>query len=33
MHFGRLDRDALELRVPTWIDGNGKLSDKPLRLA
>jgi len=32
MQFGTLNGPAPELRVDTWIDGNGKPMDKPLRL-
>lgn len=32
MQFGRLNQSAPELRVPIWIDGNGKTMDTPLRL-
>ena len=33
MQFGGLHNPAKELRVNEWIDGNGQLMDRPLRLA
>lgn len=33
MQFGSLNGPAHELRVGTWIDGNGEPMEKPLQLA